>query len=1175
LLEEPLLRRRLLLPSRVPTPSLLQGNPFFADSGDHPYGDAELATQLYPPLRRGGYETVYEGDHRYRPFEPDELYVPGDLDSPPAWAVRMEPFTSYAVDDTWASYDRRHLVTTISYDDLLSRGGAVTYREGGDEYEADLADRMFEVVQASDIVGDCPDTWDPPRPLPFEYIDYPVHIENGTVPGVGDEAGVCDCPTRDVCRFDTRKGRLKLSLAYLDKEFPCEGLPTATAEQRLNAARCKVQRQRLIHDVFMMLVRNARGPYWDERDCTVNPGVCDEWTATTAGDDWTGVCASTHVRVCKGGSNSGAFCTEAVECPGGSCDPQSFCYGGPNEGLPCVDDRACPAGLCRVQELCYDPVTGQTHREALLSRTAASLTANLLDYMDFDDANADGVDENIPTRVALRSFDFSAMRCMGGTNVGGLCRTDSQCPSGTCVPVAGRAYEGIVDTDGDGDNDLGMFPEVEPQYVYGLERQPYISEVATAATESDADLSGRAIELINPYRVDLPRDADGDGRSDFMLIEVAPGADAASAIPIPVPVELRAGEFTVLRSGYDFGLGASGGETINGRVYDTTSPLQFLKGWTIYLVRRVNYPGDVRSTEIVVDQFTVGGQVGEDELKTGLPNPRGETDPYGPDVYSLQRTLPSLGDLWRVSIPDAGEVDNHRLIDWNTYANPALPPVEVNFANTGSFTKLRPDDDRLSPVYGVAFPTTGSMLLTMRHANRSLEDHRQLRYPGLTGGQVDTPELSFTTWLDNTIGWRETDMFGASVPVQVVEMNQVDNGRMPVFDQGEPVLGTDPAFGRRYLHHEDPGFGVCCLDGNTRCVEGRYVDCVNAGGQHVLGAVCDSELTACQMPGQDKAGGVAELPWGQLVFDYFTALPLRSLGPYEDPDPDGDPEFVPGKPDSIPRVEENGLRVHGRININAAPWKVLSGVPMIPMQKVPVAFRAKTRWGAGLVDPFAANVLNPTLSELYVYDNQASPIGSSLAQAITAYRELRQIDDIDFAGNNVSTGHYGGTAWSDWNGHGWDPVVPASRRGPGFLTVGELAQVRHEVATMYPDASGKAYYSYHQIDLGALRRTDRPYKDFVEAVGLLVALGDWVTVRSQVFTVYGSLRGEFDGDLLADHDGTSSGILQAELNAAEDVDTRAIRFQETVDRLPTLQGAPAPVGVGERTTGQYIDARTD
>ncbi len=79
-------------------------------------------------------------------------------------------------------------------------------------------------------------------------------------------------------------------------------------------------------------------------------------------------------------------------------------------------------------------------------------------------------------------------------------------------------------------------------------------------------------------------------------------------------------------------------------------------------------------------------------------------------------------------------------------------------------------------------------------------------------------------------------------------------------------------------------------------------------------------------------------------------------------------------------------------------------------------------------------------------------------------------------------------------------------------------------------------------------------EDYVEAVAVLVALGDWVTTRSHVFTVYGTLRGA----------GSKSGS-----------DSKAIRFQETLDRLPSMFGNGLPKRIGQRVVSSYADARGD
>jgi hypothetical protein len=139
--------------------------------------------------------------------------------------------------------------------------------------------------------------------------------------------------------------------------------------------------------------------------------------------------------------------------------------------------------------------------------------------------------------------------------------------------------------------------------------------------------------------------------------------------------------------------------------------------------------------------------------------------------------------------------------------------------------------------------------------------------------------------------------------------------------------------------------------------------------------------------------------------------------------------------------------------------------------------------------------------------------------------------------------------------------MPAFRRGTGFMTVGELANVRHVNATT---AVAGNPLSYYRTDSGMIGQ------DYVAAIALLASLSDWVTVRSDVFTVYGTLRGEMDEEIL----GTSASLQDKKL-AGADVDSRAIRFQETINRLPTFLGAPKPVRIGERVIKPYNDVRND
>jgi hypothetical protein len=166
-----------------------------------------------------------------------------------------------------------------------------------------------------------------------------------------------------------------------------------------------------------------------------------------------------------------------------------------------------------------------------------------------------------------------------------------------------------------------------------------------------------------------------------------------------------------------------------------------------------------------------------------------------------------------------------------------------------------------------------------------------------------------------------------------------------------------------------------------------------------------------------------------------------------------------------------------------------------------------------------------------------------------AYREMRNINAPNGTG--------------DYNlERGWAATMPIFRRGMGFMTVGELANVRHEAAVVAPTPPLNTFagYSYYRTDAGVIGSGS---EDYIASVALLVAMGDWVTVRSDVLTMYGTFRGEVD-DAIVD-----------EKEQIEDVDKRALRFQETIDRLPTFMGEPAPRRIGDRVIASYNDAIND
>ena len=1008
LVEETLLRRRGgLLAPRVFSPSALFGNPLDANGEGVAGGDLEEF--LLP--QRPEQETV-GGDHRYWPYDDDS-------NGYEIWTRRVDP--NQDPDDD--RYDLRQLVTTVSYDSLLSRGGqALVIGPDGNtlgleelkrelslpqtqaDYDRLLALRkllradMREVLIAANRSTYHPDRCEPS----FEYADYPQSIANGTA---SDSADMCTCPTKSSCVFNVRKGRLLLSLPWLDQALAAEEIDQ---DQQIS----------LIQDAFMLMLSRARGAYWDLED-----------------------------------SSAG--------CPEGEVD---------NGGGTCIDPTLIE-WVYNVLTLVDEPVK-TPHRLARISRTAAALTANLLDYADDDDE---------PTRVPIRSYDFGLYPDTGAD--------DELAPA-----VAGQKYLfGKLDP---GEVD-------RPLYMYGVERQPYFSELAVAYDEDTSYPTGPpypgkpvgwAIELVNPYDETIST-RDRNNQPSYYFVVVESTDDLLASPPgwtwIELPdVDLTPGKVDIFY--YDDAPYSRIGtyavappQPLLGQPIELDSELKFKSGDIIYLVRRVlldpNAPAPYepgKYDDVVVDQFTVPSHLADSIAVGLLPTPFPPAGLFHTSERYVDTTSVAAGGApWRAPIPRTAESDVHTLGIWNlATGGTEIRPVEIQFADVDS----EYDPDTGKGALSRAFPTTGSLLLLLRHANRSI--YELTENPNLTATtEVNALKeaLAFTTALDDGISWNY-DVYDPATGGTVTSSKsadaskQIDNGRMPVFDVGG-------------AHHADP-------------TDVRY------GRPNVPG----------ELP---------NLPWGQLVFDYFTALPLQSYGPYVDPkNPEAGVSLT-----APPRVDQEGLRVHGRINLNAAPWRVLAGLPLMPAEWFPEELRTRLKDTAALLD------------------SDPAVLGNSFAQAIVAYREAREI-----VGTGASTGDYG----LDLAGRGWDTNAPVFRRGTGFLSIGELANVRHDQAT--PD--------WYRVDSGELKRTSDS-QDYIDAIALLVALGDWVTVRSDVYTVYGTFRGDPDPALMV------SGVTDQELT--DDVDARALRFQETLDRLPTFLGEQRPVRIGPRQVGRYNDVAND
>lgn len=1112
-IDEPPLRRRGLLPPSLATASHLHGNRFAGGAASD--ASALLGTldmrQLFPP------NTEMDG-LRFWPFQFDEESV--RFEPRLTFDLRMDPLLSNRPPFTPPDeYDRRHLVTTTSHDDLLTRGAkTATYDLDGIRHVIDFQEAMQEANYRAWLSnnGSCPTGLEL---VPFEYADYPHSIPNGNP----NNNNVCDCPGDPDCTFDPRKGKLQLSLSWLDRALSNDGDPS-------NDVIGVLLRNALIYDAFAMMIANVVGPYWEtQQPCTFDPGVAPDCPAGTfcrfdvpPQPGTQGYCTSTAPAwdtplLCGGGISCGDGYVCANVAPPGSAP------GTP--GVPtCVDSQ-----IAAATQANGPPLSGAMRRpQALISRAAAALTANLIDYVDGVSTipGADTDPDEEPTRIALRSFDFTNVR-----------QHDPDDPFNPNNQPTSAGHE-LLDDNGN------------PIYVYGVERQPYITEIATFLNNT-GQVSSWAVELFNPYSDTIRWDTTTGNPTDNTRFWLFVGTDPAAPTTVRIPIgtdfaasgpNIGAG-FKVIFNGSDQDLTGGNGFTAGSdSLTNTTPPLTFTNADTIYLVRRVEYPTDPPNTPtwIVVDQMAVGGSASSPSLNigrgVGQGLPQGVT---GPAVFSIARivnqsTPTDPGVHWTCTVPDEVELplDEQSLGTYNTRPNTDLHPVEVQPANINSSATSGLLSDRFAlfdplvppspsaPGPHVAFQTTGSMLLLTRHANRAIGDFDAMN---------NVTNLAFTHQLVGETTWFESYCASPTgpcvvVPITVRERDQIDNGRMPVFDTGStiPIPGSAGVTIQRSAHHVSPAH------------------------------------TPVGTPGH-----ASTLPWGQFVFDYFTALPLSNPGPYR-----VGPAEIGQWWASRPRVDMNGLRVHGRIDLNAAPWLVLSGLPYAPMARLPVAFQPRIE--------AALNSLLP--------GNPNSPgwIGNHAGQGIVGYREARLFNGFDPSGDPIlfgDSGDYGNgdppsgvMGWRGWNMSasttGAPPVV---RRGTGLLTVGELANVRHP--GHFP--TGPAGEDF-RMDRGKVTMMPGT-EDYVSAVASLVALSDWVTVKSHVYTVYGAIRGapgaiEEDPDTVNGSLSLDQDLRQRQLNA---VDARAIRFQETVDRLPMLLDESVPTRIGGRTLSAYTDSVTD
>lgn len=332
------------------------------------------------------------------------------------------------------------------------------------------------------------------------------------------------------------------------------------------------------------------------------------------------------------------------------------------------------------------------------------------------------------------------------------------------------------------------------------------------------------------------------------------------------------------------------------------------------------------------------------------------------------------------------------------------------------------------------------------------------------------------------------------------------------------------------------------------------------------------------------------VPWGQLVFDYFTTL---------------DPQ--------APGVDP--LRVAGRLNANISSWYVLSRLPLLGPDKtsgrVPILARGVAA-APNFADP-SPSFWDPTLGvmagngvdaagqqvgrflgrqfgttyqkHMPHYDNVSDRwrLGDWLAISAAGYRDGLQYlpgagssDARVFADSHLrGTGSYqaGGTATAvDYR-----PTVYRSTRGErnatspdeaGFLSVGELLNVKGFDSTMpaslppiAPNASLTMLANRPAQPLPGLLLAA---PDYLKAVSLLTAMDtQYLTTRSNTFTVYASVmdserpESSVRSQLTVDRSNLLPRLDYAWID--EDGDNRQDPLEVTIPRLRVVGGTAFPV----------------
>lgn len=495
-----------------------------------------------------------------------------------------------------------------------------------------------------------------------------------------------------------------------------------------------------------------------------------------------------------------------------------------------------------------------------------------------------------------------------------------------------------------------------------------------------------------------------------------------------------------------------------------------------------------------------------------------------------------LVDRQEVDLPDVGQLGPQRPFGYST----VVRRMELHAATTQTENLFPLNPGGGGGTRTIAGGPYWSAVAAFDPDNRL--DNREVDYAN------DETDTSLPSALVQSLGSANISGLNPQAPITPLitanpDQQLVDNLPVPGFvsvhgslrPAAFPTVGF-LAFVPRFAHETSSGTGQTAVRRTIGEKLGEYTEDVMPAGLNLNRAPVDVAHMPFFSNRQSAAGDgpftddrLGRVPWGQLIFDYFTTFSPEAFDLDGDGENDVDPYQIPG-----------------RLNINSAPWFLLAGTPLFgpginynPSDRVLEAAGLDPAFhdpdlGLLVMDRDLSNSTERTLITYWldtringqdIYDEQrivyddGRPdlirLGAGLAAAVTSYRDRLPYGADTWNENPYVGAHERQTALNR-NAALYDPVrgdpsVDPDEKQRGFITLGELANVLGFDSTRY--VGGRFPDGVPRLN-DATGTTALQEGDFLRAISLLALLDThYLTTRSNTFTAYTTL---FDRENLQD-----------------------------------------------------------